>query len=131
MLYWLHRCIHQLPIAREYHWNHHNHINAGKQPNKFQWNNLLLFNDNWPSTIDLWLTEVIPTFLFSLITGQWWISVFYYLWAAMIQESIEHNSKVNWYPFTSGQWHLIHHQERNKNFGLFFPIWDKIFGTEK
>jgi len=130
ILYWIHRSVHKIPVVRDYHWNHHNFINAEKHPNSWQWNNLFLFNDNWPSTLDLWLTEVIPSFLFSWITGQWWIMGFYYVWAAFIQESIEHNPKINLPFLTSGKWHLLHHKHRNKNFGLFFPLWDKLFKSE-
>jgi sterol desaturase/sphingolipid hydroxylase (fatty acid hydroxylase superfamily) len=84
------------------------------------------------STLDLWITEVIPTLVFSLITGQWWISVFYYVWAAFVQEIIEHNPKVDLYPFlTSGKWHLIHHHNTSVNYGLFIPTWDILFGTFK
>jgi sterol desaturase/sphingolipid hydroxylase (fatty acid hydroxylase superfamily) len=101
--------------------------------NKTSWkpNNLLLFNDNWKSTMDLWLTEVIPTIIFSFITGEWWIFVLYYVWAALIQESIEHNSKINLPILTSGRWHLVHHNKPDKNFGLFLPIWDIIFKTNE
>jgi sterol desaturase/sphingolipid hydroxylase (fatty acid hydroxylase superfamily) len=93
---------------------------------------LFLFNDNWTSTFDLWITEVVPTLVFSWVTGYWWISVFYYLWAALVQETIEHNPKFNIYPYlTSGKWHLIHHRDTTYNYGLFFPIWDILFKTHK
>ena len=47
-------------------------------------------------------------------------------------EIIEHNKKINWYPLlTSGKWHLIHHKNPNCNYGVFFPIWDIIFHTNK
>lgn len=132
MLYWIHRCAHRIPLIKKHHFNHHRTINKNIKNstlNKWQWNNLVLFNDNWPSTVDLWLTEVIPTLIFSLITGQWWISVLYYFWAAFIQEPIEHNPKVNLPILTSGRWHLVHHKLPNKNFGLFFSVWDIVFGT--
>lgn len=134
ILYWIHRSAHSVPAFRKYHFNHHQIINKNIREgnlNKWHWNNLFLFNDNWHSTIDLWVTEVIPTLIFSLVTNQWWISVFYYVWAAFIQETIEHNPKVNIRFLLSGQRHLIHHKQPNKNYGLFFPIWDKIFCTYK
>jgi sterol desaturase/sphingolipid hydroxylase (fatty acid hydroxylase superfamily) len=132
MLYWIHRVGHSIPLLRRYHLNHHQIINKNireSTPNKWHWNNLFLFNDNWPSTIDLWITEVIPTLIFSLITGQWWISLFYYIWASIIQESIEHNPKVDLPILTSGRWHLVHHKQADKNFGMFFSVWDILFGT--
>lgn len=93
---------------------------------------MFLFNDTWMSTLDLWITEVIPTLIFSLVTGYWWISVFYYLWAAFVQEIIEHNPKFDVFPLlTSGRWHLIHHHNTSVNYGLFTPVWDIAFGTYK
>jgi lathosterol oxidase len=130
LLYWIHRIVHKLPYVKSWHWNHHSYIlRYGMQG--WHWNNLFLFNDTWTSTLDLWVTEVIPTILFSWITGQWWIFVFYYLWAAFLQESLEHNKNVNVPFFTSGRWHLVHHRHPNKNYGLFFSIWDIVFNTNK
>jgi sterol desaturase/sphingolipid hydroxylase (fatty acid hydroxylase superfamily) len=135
-LYIIHRAIHTvgqkyLPLAFLAHADHHKYINTHEQT-KWHWNNIFLFNDTWMSTLDLWITEVIPTLLFSWITGHWWISVFYYFWAAFVQETIEHNPKFNWYPWlTSGKWHLVHHWDTRVNFGLFSPLWDWMFGTLK
>jgi sterol desaturase/sphingolipid hydroxylase (fatty acid hydroxylase superfamily) len=128
MLYWIHRIGHLLPVIKAMHLHHHKFIL--NNPTKWHWNNLLLFNDDWTSTVDLWITEVIPTLIFSIVTGQYWISVFYYVWAAFIQESIEHNDKVDLPILTSGKWHLIHHRSSN-NYGLFYPLWDIVFGTYK
>jgi sterol desaturase/sphingolipid hydroxylase (fatty acid hydroxylase superfamily) len=130
-LYWIHRAGHKTPVVKTAHHDHHKFININGKTT-WHWNNLFLFNDNWTSTADLWITEVIPTLIFSYITGHWWLSVFYYLWAALIQEVIEHNPNFNLYPFlTSGKWHLIHHRDSTKNYGLFIPLWDKMFGTYK
>lgn len=128
-LYWIHRLAHRSWIAK-IHLCHHRYVNSQLSPMSWHWTNLVLFNDNWESTIDLWITEVLPTLMFSYVTGAWWISGFYYLWAALIQESIEHNINFNVFLLTSGKWHMIHHRE-NKNFGLFFPIWDLVFNTYK
>ena len=129
LLYWIHRAVHKIPVLNKYHWDHHHYINTNNN-SKWHWNNLFLFNDTLDSTLDLWITEVLPTLLFSLITGQWWISIMYYCWAAFLQEPLEHNPRLNLPLFTSGKWHLIHHKTPNKNFSLFFPIWDLVFNTE-
>lgn len=129
LLYILHRLIHITPILQKVHWDHHKYINLHET--SWHWSNLFLYNDTWLSTLDLWISEVIPTIIFSWLTGQWWIAIFYYVWAAFFQESLEHNKLINWYPFTSGQWHLIHHKHMNKNYGLFIPLWDRLFATEK
>jgi sterol desaturase/sphingolipid hydroxylase (fatty acid hydroxylase superfamily) len=130
-LYWIHRAGHKIQFVNKFHQDHHLFINRNGGTS-WHWNNLFLYNDTWKSTIDLWITEVIPTVIFSAITGHWWIAIFYYFWAALLQEVIEHNPKFNLYPWlTSGQWHLVHHRSQRKNFGLFLPIWDKMFGTFK
>jgi sterol desaturase/sphingolipid hydroxylase (fatty acid hydroxylase superfamily) len=135
-LYAIHRVIHHIglqffPVAFNAHADHHRYINTHEQTT-WHWSNLFLFNDTWTSTLDLWITEVIPTLIFSLVTGHWWVSVFYYLWAAFVQEIVEHNPKFDLYPFlTSGKWHLIHHRNTSVNYGLFLPIWDIMFGTFK
>lgn len=126
ILYWIHRLSHRVPIIKDIHMHHHRYIL--NNITNWHWTNLFLFNDDWISTIDLWITEVIPTILFSLITGQWWIIILYYIWAALLQETIEHNKDFNIPILTSGKWHLIHHQSA-KNYGLFMPTWDILFGT--
>lgn len=129
LLYWIHRIVHNISLLRDIHRDHHRFISQNSV--KWHWSNLFLFNDTWMSTLDLWITEVIPTAIFSLITGQIWIFLFYYTWAALFQESIEHNPNINFPLLTSGRWHLLHHRNVNKNFGLFFSIWDIIFLTNK
>ena len=126
MLYWIHRIGHTLPVMRTIH--SHHHIFVLQYETMWHWSNLLLFNDDWTSTIDLWITEVIPTIIFSIFTEQWWILIFYYIWAAFIQETIEHNNNFNIPILTSGKWHLMHHRSAY-NYGLFTPIWDIIFKT--
>lgn len=130
LLYWIHRIGHKIPFINKYHQDHHRYINIHKGTT-WKWNNLFLYNDTWKSTADLWITEVIPTIILSAITGYWWLFICYYLWAALLQEILEHNPKFDIYPFmTSGKWHLMHHKKSRKNFGLFIPLWDKLFKTE-
>lgn len=128
VLYWIHRLGHILPYVKQIHYEHHRTIL--RITPKWHWSNLFLFNDNWISTIDLWITEVIPTLLFSYITGHWWVAILYYLWAALVQERIEHNSSFNWPILSSGKKHLAHHKNSRVNFGLFTLFWDWVFGTK-
>lgn len=127
MLYWIHRLGHKIPGIKQIHWHHHKFVNTNLTG--WKWNNLFLFNDTWISTADLWITEVIPTIIFCFLTGQWWIFIFYYLWAALIQERVEHNPNINFPFMTCGKWHRLHHRIHNKNYGLFFPQWDILFGS--
>ena len=131
VIYWCHRVAHIIPCVRLIHFEHHKFISTNPPP-VWHWSNLFLFQDNLASTIDVWITEFIPTIIFCSITNQWWILLLFYLWSALIQEQIEHNPKFNKFPlFTSGKWHLIHHKNKNYNYGIFVPFWDMMFGSYK
>ena len=119
---------HSVPMLMKFHADHHRYIR--QHSTKWSLNNLLLYNDTKNRTVDLWLTEVIPTIVFAIALDAWWVFCLYYIWAAFLQENIEH-SELNLYPFTSGKWHMVHHRVPAKNFGLFFTFWDKLFGTEQ
>lgn len=129
MLYWLHRLAHsRAPVLSHYHRQHHGFI--ARHHTGWHWSNLLLYQDNWPSTVDVWLTEVVPTVVFCWLFDCWFVMIGFYLWSALIQERIEHNAKFNLFPLiTSGQWHLQHHTTGHYNFGIFHPLWDLLFGT--
>ena len=130
-MYWMHRAAHVIPFMRRFHVDHHKQV-TDQTINGLNWKNAFLWFDSKESTIDQWLTEVLPTIAISAITGHWWLLIAYYIWAAFIQEAVEHNDKINLYPFiTSGKWHLIHHDNPNKNYGVFIPIWDIVFNTRK
>ena len=67
LLYIIHRVIHVhgrrwFPVSFKAHSDHHKYINTtgGTQ---WHWNNCFLFNDTWLSTLDLWITEVVPTLM--------------------------------------------------------------------
>ena len=128
MIYDNHRFAHVLPF---YHLHDEHHrlvsIDAESEP---EWKNWFLYLDNWKVTVDNWIIEVIPTLIFSYVTGYWIFSIFHYFWTAFLQEHLEHNTKLDLYPFTSGKWHMNHHTESNCNYGLLIPIWDKLFRTE-
>ena len=129
LLYMMHRVVHIVPLLSKNHYHHHAFILINGNPG-FHWSNLFLFNDDWPSTIDLWITEVIPTILFCWLIDDYSLLLFYWLWAALLQETLEHNENLNVYALTMGQWHMQHHYNSKCNFGLFIPIWDKLFRTE-
>jgi len=127
-LYLLHRLIHITPYVNTIH--RHHHVYVFKHPGKWHWSNVFLWNDDLTSTIDLWITDVLPTVLFCWVFNCWWLLVFYWVWAGFFQEALEHNTRINLPGLTAGRWHMAHHKNPKKNFGLFIPVWDKIFKTE-
>lgn len=132
MVYWIHRITHMNEFLNSFHKRHHENVTSEIVGQSWDWKQIFIWIDDLESTIDQWLMEVIPTIIFCWVFNQWWLLVFYWIWAAFVQERVEHNSKLNLYPFiTSGRWHLVHHKEHEKNFGVFFPIWDIVFGTNE
>lgn len=129
VLYWSHRLCHIIPGLKQIHWHHHRYV-TDQQP-QWMWQNIFLFSDDWMSTLDIIVTEIIPTLVFCYFTGQWWVFGIYYVWTAFIQEWIEHNKNFNIWPFSAGKFHLNHHSNWRYNYSLFFPIWDYVFGTAK
>jgi sterol desaturase/sphingolipid hydroxylase (fatty acid hydroxylase superfamily) len=131
MLYWIHRLAHSVPWLGRIHMHHHRFILTNPPP-RWRPHNILIFQDNLGSTLDVWITEIIPTVIFCYLTGAWWILIAFYIWSAFVQEEIEHNPNFDRYPLlTSGQWHLAHHFEGPCNYGIFVSVWDKMFGTFK
>jgi sterol desaturase/sphingolipid hydroxylase (fatty acid hydroxylase superfamily) len=130
VLYWIHRACHSFRPLKRFHRDHHREVIVHPDK-KWHWNNLLLYNDTRDSTIDLWITEVIPTVAIAWLFGAPWLFVGYYLWAALFQESLEHNSRISIRPFSAGRWHLLHHRHPDKNYGFPFRMWDKVFRTNE
>jgi sterol desaturase/sphingolipid hydroxylase (fatty acid hydroxylase superfamily) len=132
MLYWLHRAIHSAPNPiQKFHRHHHKMAVYSNDKLKWRWNNLFLYQDDFKTTADFWITEVIPTTIFCFATGHWWILAFHYLWSALIMENLEHNLKIDGFPLSFGKWHMQHHYNPSNNYGLFIGWWDFIFGTYK
>lgn len=129
ILYVMHIFAHRCPFFWYFHDDHHKQVINGTIEG-FNWKNIFLIFDNWKSTIDQWLIEVIPTVILSIYFEAFWLLTFYYIWAAFIQESVRHNKNFNLMPFlTSGEYHLKHHYSGTKNYGVFVWFWDWVFGT--
>lgn len=131
LLYVLHFLVHYFPPIGIFHQDHHRQVYLGKV-GKWSYKNLFLWNDTWKSTVDTWTIEVIPTIIYCWYFNSFWILLFYYLWTATIRELIEHNPQIDVYPFdVSGKWHMGHHYNPNKNYGILHPWWDVIFKTAR
>jgi len=55
------------------------------------------------------------------------------IWSNVVHMNIRLGFGRFWWLLTSPQWHRIHHsirpEHRDKNFAVWFPIWDVLFGT--
>lgn len=131
VVYFMHRVVHLYPkTIGVFHLSHHRYVNKNYNDLGWHWSNLFLYNDNWSSTIDLWITEVIPLIVLCFMFNDYTLLFLYWVWASFIQERIEHLHDLNLYPFlTSGKWHMKHHSESKYNYGVFLPIWDVLLRT--
>lgn len=128
LLWSMHFLSHHTQFLWKFHLAHHEEVlNGIGNPD---WRNLFLWFNTFEVTMDQWLIEVIPTLVLAYAFNAYWLIMFYYVWAACIQESIRHNPEFNLMPFlVSGKYHLIHHRNSSKNFGVYTPIWDMLLGT--
>lgn len=131
VVYFIHRAVHVFPAIGKYHLAHHKYVRYHHSKIGWRWTNLLLWNDNWKTTVDLWTTEVIPAILICVWSGSWWFLLAYWLWSAFVQERIDHDSNFHCFPLASGRWHMEHHKNSRVNFGIIIPLWDIIFETYK
>lgn len=131
VLYWAHRLAHVVPYIKEIHSDHHKFVLRSKYGTEWRLNNLILYNDTIRNTLNLWITEVIPTLTFSYVTGQWWIFIFYYIWAAFFQQTLKYDKDEDIFLLTPGMWSMIHYRRTNLNFGLFISFWDIVFKTNR
>jgi|Laugresbdmm110sd_1035091.scaffolds.fasta_scaffold132998_2 sterol desaturase/sphingolipid hydroxylase (fatty acid hydroxylase superfamily) len=130
VLYWIHRVAHVFPYLKDIHKEHHRYVIRNKGSG-IALRHLLLIHKSKDYTIDLWITEVVPTILFSLVTGQVWILIVYYIWAALFQTSVKYDVNFDIFPITWGAWTLLHYRHNSNNFGSIFTIWDRLFKTNK
>lgn len=127
VFYVIHRLLHSFRCLSYFHRDHH--LNVSNNSVRWRWNNLLLWNDTFKSTVDLWITEVIPTMLICWVFDSWTLLFLYWAWGAIVQEAVEHNKLFNLPILTSGVWHMIHHSDSRVNYGVFIPVWDMLFRT--
>lgn len=130
MIYWTHRLAHRLPCLWRFHSAHHAVEYKGEY--EFSWWNLVGWFNDWKSTIDQWLTEIIPTTLFVLVFPQAWpILVIYYVDGFVLAEGLtDHNPRIDIPALSMGKYHLRHHADMSGNYDLYFRLWDKVFGTQ-
>jgi sterol desaturase/sphingolipid hydroxylase (fatty acid hydroxylase superfamily) len=61
------------------------------------------------------------------------LSLLPYLWPYFVHANIRLGFGCAWWLITSPQYHRIHHsiepKHRDRNFALWIPLWDVLFGT--
>jgi sterol desaturase/sphingolipid hydroxylase (fatty acid hydroxylase superfamily) len=99
------------------------------------WPSYLLWFDDLNSSLDVWITLVLPAAVVSLIIPQTHFSVlgFVYLYEVFLSEhNLDHNPQICG-AVTSvlaiGNYHLTHHHYPRYNYGLYLTLWDYVFVT--
>ncbi len=137
--YWIHRCAHihshKNPLWLV-HVAHHRIPYFKVQPVRkpalgqyFFWLGDLL------TSLDVIMALTLPIVVITFIWPEYGIPllIFHYFYEVYLSEGVlDHNGRltgnITRY-FAWGSYHLYHHADLNKNYGLMITLWDKVFGT--
>jgi sterol desaturase/sphingolipid hydroxylase (fatty acid hydroxylase superfamily) len=125
--YWFHRAQHRFPLLWRYHQLHHSDPNVST---------LTSFRHHWLEEVFRYFCMAIPlVFLFGhpesaapkfgLALGLYGLFIHWNM-----------NVRLGWFTrvIVGPQYHRVHHSRSpehfGKNFAVFFPFWDKLFGTQ-
>lgn len=127
LLNWTHHYIrHKIPIFWEFHTIHHSqkHLNMFTDL-RYHVVEYLVSHTVW--TIPFLVLEIdLPQIVWYIMFTTWYSRVYH--------SNIKSNYGLLRYVFVTPQSHRVHHsvlpQHRDKNFGVIFSIWDRMFGTQ-
>lgn len=135
--YAIHRLAHVAGVWNQLHRIHraHHHPNYLKRDLKFRWYNLLFCFETIPETLDVWITLTLPAFALSAMDPEHGIILlcFHYIYEILLSDNrFDHNPAIGgqiirW--LACGQYHLEHHRDPSRNFGLLITFWDFVFRT--
>jgi sterol desaturase/sphingolipid hydroxylase (fatty acid hydroxylase superfamily) len=125
--YWLHRAQHTWSFMWRYHHFHHADVNVSTSTS---------FRHHWLEESFRYFVVVVPTFfLFANPSPAVpWLGLFMGGYGLFIHW----NTRLNLGPLSGvvvgPLYHRLHHSVQpehiNKNFAIFFPFWDRLFGTQ-
>lgn len=119
----------------------HHKAEYGKEENyKFKWpgwRSFVLWFDDLKSSLDVWITLILPAVLVSLLfpTTHFAVLIFVYFYEVFLSEhNLDHNPEITGFVtrvLAIGQYHLTHHHYPKYNYGLYLTIWDIVFVTTR
>ena len=117
-------------------WHRLHHAETYLQQSRiFHWHHALLCFGSIEETLDIWFTLTLPALLICLLfpAQGWALLLFHYFYEILLSDQrLDHNPKICG-PLTKifawGQFHLSHHANQHRNFGLILTFWDYIFFT--
>jgi sterol desaturase/sphingolipid hydroxylase (fatty acid hydroxylase superfamily) len=124
--YWFHRCQHTVEVMWQVHMLHHTDmaLNVTTTHRVHFLEHLL--------TPFFMITPIM--LLFELPDRDiYWIALAPSVWSYVVHANIRVGFGKFWWLLSSPQYHRIHHsilpEHRNKNFAVWFPFYDMMFGT--
>ena len=138
-MYWLHRLSH---IHSKYnplwkiHTSHHKVPYIPFQGKvKMCWSQLIFWHGTWQATMDIYMVATAPIVILTIAFPSygWPVLLFHFFYEVFLSGlALDHNIRITG-PITRffawGNYHLYHHVELNKNYGLVITFWDYVFGS--
>jgi sterol desaturase/sphingolipid hydroxylase (fatty acid hydroxylase superfamily) len=124
--YWFHRCQHSSEILWQAHMLHHSDMT------------LNVTTTHRVHFVEHLLTPIFmiaPIMVFVDLPPKdiYWIAILPSMWSYFVHANVRIGFGKLWWLLSSPQYHRIHHsirpEHRNKNFAVWFPFYDAMFGT--
>jgi hypothetical protein len=137
MAYGIHRLAHWSVPWNLLHRLHSVHHQPGylRRARRLRWQHFLLCFGSVSETLDIWFTLTLPLLVISLVLPVQGalLLVFHYLYEIFCSDSqLDHNPSLSG-PLTRvfawGDYHLRHHSNPSRNFGLILTFWDRLFAS--
>lgn len=113
----------------------HHHPAYLLRPRPLRWHHLLFWFDTPAETLDVWFTLTLPALLVAaLFPAQGPVLLgFHYLYEVLLSDGrFDHNPAIDG-PITRvlacGSYHLEHHRNPARHYGLILTLWDHVFGS--
>ncbi len=90
---------------------------------------------DFKTSFDVFLVMTVPLLIISYFFPQYGIGllIFHYFYEVFGSEAVlDHNPRIEGkitHYFAWGSYHLYHHVDLKKNYGLMTTFWDHVFGT--
>jgi len=135
LAYGIHRMAHQRGtwnLLNRIHRAHH-HPDYLKAQRSLRWHHFLLCFGSLEETLDGWITLTLPALLLALLSPSHApvLLGLHYLYEIFLSDNrLDHNPSIqgglnHW--FAWGEYHLEHHRQPAKHFGLILTFWDVVF----
>ncbi len=140
VIYWLHRWSHVHHRLNPLWWIHRAHhaepyLREDSHPKWPTLGQFLFWLGGFRLSLDVVLVMTLPLLVIAWLWPKYAVPLllFHYFYEVFLSESVlDHNPRITnrltrW--FAWGDFHLHHHVNLKKNYGLMLGLWDFLFGT--